>query len=302
MGKKLTTEQFIEKAKTIHGNKYDYFLTDYKGAFKKVKIICPEHGIFEQIANLHIHKTKKQICPTSTKIIKNKKMSKTTEEFIKEAKAIHGGKYDYSLVDYKNSYTKVKIICPEHGIFKIQPRAFIFNKQSCSKCTNYIRKTTEEFIKEAEAIHGNKYNYSLVKYKGAKTKIEIICSKHGIFKQLPTVHINAKSGCPICNESKGEKAIARYLDNKNIQYIKEYKFNNCRNIKPLPFDFYLHERNILIEYDGKQHYENVKHFGGKEAFKQRKINDAIKTKYCIDNNIKLIRIRYDDNIIEMISL
>ena len=94
----------------------------------------------------------------------------TTEDFIKKAKAVHGDKYDYSLVEYKNSRIKVKIICPIHGIFEQAPGNHLLGA-GCPDCSGRKRSTTEEFIQRARAIHGDKYDYSLVDYKNNKTKI-----------------------------------------------------------------------------------------------------------------------------------
>ena len=151
--------------------------------------------------------------------------------------------------------------------------------------------TTEIFIQHAQKIHGNKYDYSKSIYINAHTKIEIICKKHGSFWQKSWHHISGR-GCPICNSSKGEIEVKRILDKKSIKYIQQKKFDECMKIKPLSFDFYLPENNICIEYDGRQHFEPIKMFGGNKAFKIRTENDKIKNQYCYDNGIKLIRIPY----------
>ena len=157
--------------------------------------------------------------------------------------------------------------------------------------------TTEIFIQHAQKIHGNKYNYSKSIYVNGNIKMEIICPIHGSFWQKSWSHISGR-GCPICNSSKGELKIKRILDKKSIKYIQQKKFDECMKIKPLPFDFYLPENNICIEYDGRQHFEPIKMFGGNKAFKIRTENDKIKNQYCYDNGIKLIRIPYweKDNI------
>jgi len=189
MPKRLTTEQFIEKAKAIHGDKYDYSLVEYKNAKTKVKIICPIHGVFEQRADKHIEN---RGCP---KCAGNKK--KSTEEFIVDAWCVHGDRYNYSLVDYKNNRTKVKIICPIHGVFKQSYISHIINGNTCPICDN---DTFLNFIKNSIFIHGDKYDYSLVEYKNAKTKVKIICPIHGMFEQMPDTHIRG-GGCPKCNKS-----------------------------------------------------------------------------------------------------
>ena len=131
---KYNTETFIEKAKEIHGDKYDYSLVKYIGAHDIIKIICLKHGIFEQKAFAHLQNYGCQICGN------NKKLTK--EIFIKKAKEIHGDKYDYSLSEYKNSHTKIKIICPKHGIFEQKPNNHL-SKQDCYKCGEIIRSNNK---------------------------------------------------------------------------------------------------------------------------------------------------------------
>jgi very-short-patch-repair endonuclease len=283
--KKLTTELFIKKSKIIHEDKYDYSLVEYVGSLNKVKIICPIHGVFEQTPNKHY----KNGCPyCGNNII-------TQKELIKIFNKIHNNKYEYSLIVYKNMRTKIKIICPEHGIFE-QSISSHKNGNGCPKCKNI---SLENFIKESKKIHNNKYDYTLVNYFNWKTKVKIICPEHGIFEQRPNNHKDLKQGCPYCNESHGEKEIASFLEKNKIIFIRQHKFNNCKNILPLPFDFYLPELNICIEYDGEQHFR--KHnIWGENKLKQTQKNDKIKNQYCKDNNIGLIRIKFDQNIKEQL--
>jgi len=297
MGKKLTTQEFIEKVKAIHGNRYDYSLVNYRGAHKKINIICLKHGVFVQTANNHYRGNN---CPKCyADILKNSRKD-DYNSFISKVKKLNN-KYDYSLVEYVDSQTKVKIICSEHGVFEQTPNNHITKKQGCPICGGSKKLTTDIFIQRAKKIHNNKYDYSKSLYMGMEVKIDIICSKHGIFKQVPKHHLN-NHGCPICNESKGEKAVAKYLDDNNIKYIRQKRFNDCRNKHPLSFDFYVPKNNILIEYDGIQHFEINEHFGGKKGLEHIQKNDGIKNKYCKNNNIKLIRIKYNENIKNKLEL
>ena len=184
-------EVFIEKAKKIHNNKYDYSLVDYKNTHSKVKIICSEHGVFLQTPAHHL--TSKVGCPNCCQ---NKKM--TTKDFINKSKKVHGDKYDYSLVDYKNSRTKVKIICNNcNKIFHQNPSSHI-NKQGCGFCYGNIKKSNFDFINKSKEVHGDKYDYSLVEYKNTHSKVKIICPEHGIFEQSPISHIKG-FGCKKCS-------------------------------------------------------------------------------------------------------
>lgn len=155
--------------------------------------------------------------------------------------------------------------------------------------------TTEEFVQKAKEIHGDKYDYSLVDYKGWEGKVKIICPIHGIFEQAAGGHLQ-KAGCNKCNSSRGETRIRTLFTRNNVKFEEQKKYKDCKNIKVLPFDFFIPEQNILIEYNGKQHYTPVNIFGGEKQFKIQQIRDDIKRTFCKDNNIKLIEIKYDENI------
>lgn len=281
----------------IHNNKYDYSLVVYKNNYTKIKIICPNHGVFEQVPEKHIRGSGCKKCHLD-------KQTYTNIEFIERCIQKHGFKYDYSLVKYVNCDTQVKIICPIHGEFEQTPYNHL--KGECFSCSrknigNKKRLDGKDFIERASKIHNNKYDYSFVKYINVDTLIKIICPNHGEFKQTPDKHLYANQGCPRCKSSKGENEIIIFFENNNIQYKHQKKFNNCKYKNILPFDFYLPKYNLCIEYDGKQHYESIKHFGGNEEFEKRKIKDKIKTKYCKKNGIKLIRIKYNENIEEKLN-
>lgn len=284
--KKLTTEEFINRARLIHGDRYDYSKVDYINSNNNVKIICLKHGVFKQLPLNHINLC--QGCPICVGRGKG-----TTERFIDNSKKVHGDKYDYSMAKFVNSKTKIKIICPKHGVFE----QFTNNHLSgsgCPICSGGKRKTSQNFIFESNKKHENKYDYSLVNYINNYTKVKIICSEHGVFKQKPNHHI-AGSGCPICKiKSKGEILIKDWLNENNIECEHQKSFPNCKNISLLKYDFYLPNQNILIEYDGKQHFVSIDYWGGDLIFKRQQQNDKIKTEYAINNNINLLRIPYTE--------
>ena len=274
-------EGFIQKAKEIHGDKYDYSKVEYINNHTKVCIICPEHGEFWQKP---IHHTQGKGCPYCGG---TKKLS--TEEFIKRANEIHKEKYDYSKVEYKTTETKVCIICPEHGEFWQTPHAHLAG-QNCPKCCGNIKLSTEEFIKRANEIHKEKYDYSKVDYLGADTKVCIICPEHGEFWQTPHNHISGKQGCPECNTSKNSKIVQKIetiLKEFNIQYIKEKTFDWLKNKSHMYLDFFLPDYNVGIECHGLQHFEPVEYFGGKIEYDRRYEMDKLKYKLCSEHDIKI---------------
>jgi hypothetical protein len=302
MSKKLTTDEFISKAKIIHGDKYDYSKVTYNGNKINITLICLEHGEFNQIPSVHLSGGGCKKCSQK----KEKGVIVVTKnEFINKAKKVHGDKYNYSLVNYINNKTKINIICPIHGIFEQAPSNHL-TKSGCHKCSrNLVAKkltmTTEEFILRANNMHGNKYDYSLSSYKGSHAKIKIICPEHGEFQQKANDHM-CGYGCYKCNESKGEREIRNYLKNNNIIFTEQKKFSNCKNIKLLPFDFYLPEYNICIEFNGRQHYEPLDYFGGNKRFIEQQKRDKIKMEYCLNNNIPLIVIKHNENINSILKL
>jgi len=284
---KLIDNTFIEKSKKIHNNKYDYSLVKYKNNITKVNIICPIHGVFVQYPKNHLSGHGCAKCDFE-------KNRKSLEDFILESNKIHNNKYDYSESIYVNSSTKLKIKCPIHGVFEQSPNTHISKKSGCHKCdSNRRRLTVEEFIEKSNKVHNNKYKYTKTIYDNTRSKIIITCPQHGDFEQTPSNHIQGY-GCPICNESKGEKEITKILKEKGINYIKQYKFDGCENKKALPFDFYLPDYNMCIEYDGEQHFKPIIYWGGDEKLKYIQNNDKIKNEYCKENNIRLIRIRYNE--------
>ncbi|MGD0581186.1 MAG: hypothetical protein ABSC08_19960 [Bryobacteraceae bacterium] len=199
---KLTTEEFIRKARLKHGDRYDYSQSIYTQSDKVVLIRCKIHGPFYQTPDIHIFGATPSGCPHCGIERRSRKHTLTTEEFIKKANIIHNFKYDYSLVEYKHSHSKILIICKLHGEFEQVPTSHL-NGSGCPDCRNtlLIRKfasNTQEFITKANKVHHNfKYDYSLVKYKNAYTKVSIICKLHGKFSQRPTSHLKG-ADCPEC--------------------------------------------------------------------------------------------------------
>lgn len=294
-------KNWLNDFKSIHGDRYDYSKVEYKNNKTKVEIICKEHGSFFMRPNSHI--SQKQGCPKCSKKYNDR------ETFIESSILVFGNLYDYSKVEYKNSHEKVEIICEKHKSFFMCPKDHINQKQGCPKCgkismSNKYRKNLNLLISQFKEINGDRYDYSKVEYKNNITKVEIICKEHGSFKQTAKSHLRGR-GCPMCNSSKGELRIANFLTERNINFNTQQTFSKClsENNNKLKFDFYLPEMNTCIEYDGEQHFRPIEHFGGDESFKKQKIRDAIKNNYCIENNIKLIRIPFDeyDNIESILS-
>jgi hypothetical protein len=291
MKQELKQTKFIDRAINTHGDKYDYSKVTYEGPHNKVTIICPNHGEFEQTPDSHVRNHGCPKCNGGTKL--------TVTDFISKANEKHNNKYCYKLVSFNKSNELINITCPEHGQFEqtASNHLFGYGCQLCGQITraNGRTKSTEYFINKATDVHGLFYNYSKVTYEKTNKKVAIICPKHGEFEQTPNDHISNKNGCPMCNESKGERTIRQWLDKHNIKYVKQHKFKDCKDIRPLPFDFYLPELNTCIEYDGEQHFKEISVFTHKNSnLSMIKKRDKIKTLYCNKKeNPKLIRVKFD---------
>lgn len=188
MSKKITTEDFIVRAKTTHGDKYGYEKVHYTKMHDKVCIVCPKHGEFWQRAYHHVYGGGCPKCAGKEQL--------TTEEFISIANKRHNNFYGYKSTKYVNSKSKVIITCPKHGNFE-QIASDHLAGSGCPKCACIGKLTTEEFIERSKKIHNNKYDYSKVKYKNSRTKVCIVCPEHGEFLQEPASHLRG-NGCPEC--------------------------------------------------------------------------------------------------------
>lgn len=291
MGKSTTTKEwFIEQAKLIHGDKFDYSKVDYKGITKPVTIICPEHGEFKQEPRYHIKGQGCKKCYGHHK--------PTTEEFVEKAKKLYP-EYDYSMVSYNDTYTKVTIVCPIHGEFRIAPNN-LMQGQGCRKCgtkraQSKNRMTMEKFILKAREVHGWKYDYSKVNYINTETKVCIICPEHGEFWQSPHHHLNG-SGCPECGRND-------LTENKLYEKVKEefpdaihtYRPEFLRGLqgKPQSLDIYIPSLKTAVEYQGRQHFVPVSRYGGEKELKLTKERDERKFNICNEHGIRILYVSFE---------
>lgn len=217
----------------------------------------------------------------------------TTETFIEKARKVHGDRYNYSRVNYINSTTPVKIICPEHGEFEQRPAKHL-SGQNCPKCSKHYRRNTEEFIKEASILHNNKYDYSKVNYISNSDKVCIICPEHGEFWQKANDHISGKKGCPKCKLKSQTKLYEKLKESfPNEKILFEVGNSTIGWINGQRFDIYFPKYNIAVEYNGIQHYIPVEHFGGELKFQDQLEYDELKRKKCKENNCVLFEVKYN---------
>lgn len=234
-----------------------------------------------------------------------------TENFVSRANAVHRNAYDYSKVLYTRNDVRVEILCSTHGSFWQKP-SFHLLGQGCFTCghnkSNKNRSGTKEsFLDRASQVHkANLYTYEKVMYKNGRTPILITCKNHGDFEQLPNQHLLGK-GCPKCRASKGELKIDEFLRASEFRYVRQFKFQDCKNLRPLPFDFAILNNDGnpigIVEYQGEHHFKPITIWGGNENHESVSRNDIIKRKYCLLNQLPLLEISYQDKnkIIEKLS-
>lgn len=300
----MKIEEFIEKARAIHGDKYDYSKVEYKDNKTKICIICPIHGEFWQRPNNHLSGQGCPYCGGTHKY--------TTEEFIKKSREVHGDKYDYSKAKYVGWRKKVKIICPIHGEFEQIPFDHL-RGHGCIKCmgdeiSKNKTKPYDLFLESALKKHNFKYKYDINTYVNRNTKMKIICPIHGEFWQTPSNHLRGQ-GCPYCKDSLLEKEVENILTENNIIFIKKCTSSKLKWLGRQHLDFYLPEYNIAIECQGIQHYEPREKFGGEKEFNNVVNRDNIKKEKCFKNKISIlyysseyIKRKYDKNILTKTNL
>ena len=270
---KSCTEEFIAKARSVHGEKYDYSKVDYDKANLKVIIVCDEHGEFQQTPNSHLNDSG---CPSCGMIMRANAQTLSQTEFVAKAIDIHGvEKYDYSHTTYINYTTEIDIVCKEHGVFSQTPAGHLAGK-GCIKCSGKYSYSPEEWILKAKEVHGDVYDYTRTRYTSANINVVIICRIHGEFEQIPRTHLRP-TGCYRCNPTKHSKKQILCLDflasyhNIHIQHAEnglgEFAIPSTR----FKADGYCQATNTVYEFHGdlwhgnprKFHPDNVSFFGVK---------------------------------------
>lgn len=228
-----------------------------------------------------------------------KPIKKTTEEFKKEVNELVGNEY-MVIGEYNGNKNKVKMI---HNIcgneYEVSPGHFLYSGRRCPYCQGGSPQTKDSFPKKFNKVSQGDF----ILKSEYKTNRDYILVKHlicGLEYSVRAGNFLSGKGCPSCKQSSGERRISNILKENNISFISQKRFEDCRNIKPLPFDFAILNKGkyYLIEYNGKQHYQSIDFFGGEDGFQKRIKNDKIKHDYCVDNNIELFYISFEDNLEE----
>lgn len=230
-------------------------------------------------------------CPKCSRDEGTKKHTKSNSDWIKEVHDLVGDEFTF-LEDYKGTHNPIKVrhnkVECQHE-FKIAPKDFAKHRR-CPECSRKAKmKTNREFLEQVRSLVGDEYTFTEV-YNGDNKKISVVHNVCGYeYSTTPNNFING-TRCANCNRSKGELAIIEVLESLGVPFEEQKTFPGLKNIKPLRYDFYIPNMGILIEYNGRQHYEPVDYFGGEYAFKNQVKNDTLKRQYAEDKNYTLLEI------------
>jgi G:T-mismatch repair DNA endonuclease (very short patch repair protein) len=261
---KTTNEEFISKSASKYGQgRFDYSKTTYTTNRTPVEITCPKHGSFKILPNNHLGGNGG--CRSCSRVIQP-----TTEEYIQKAIATHENLYDYSKTRYVSMRGKIIITCPKHGDFQSKAGEHIRRGHGCKLCVYAANSSnTKEFINRALEKHGNLYDYSKVEYVYSAEKVEIICSKHGIFKQRPAMHVRG-AGCPKCSNRVSKKETS-WLNSLNVNLEHRQKTLRMPSGKLYSVDAYVPETNTVYEFNGDFWHGNPAKYKPNDLNKKSKI-------------------------------
>ena len=291
MGRKKTSYEDVKMYFENFG--YKLLSKEYIDSNKPLLIKCPNphHKEYETSFNsFKNHNRRCRQCDNERKMASYEEIKDYIESF------------GYKLLTEKTmekvkSTVKLLVKCPneEHEPYKVAYNEFKNSESRCPYCARDKRRLSYEHVKE----YIESFDYKLLskEYKSCDEKLLIQCPNNHepyevTFENFKGSKCRKGTRCPYCNESKGEKKINEILEKRDIEFVKQYRFRDCKSKRTLPFDFYLPKYNICIEFDGEQHFKMREFFGGFDGFVKTKIRDTIKNEYCKKNNIKLIRIPY----------
>lgn len=295
MPRRKTNDEFKQEVYELVGNEY-IFIDNYQGAKIKVRV---KHNKCKHIYSVAPSNfLDGQRCPYCAKLSRRcklaKTLAKTDEQFKKEVYELVGNEYTF-LDAYVNNKTKLKVKHNKCGrIYKVAPHDF-FKGGRCHTCSSKAqRKANTQFKQEVYDLVGNEYEF-LDTYVNARTKLRV---KHiecnNTYKVKPDSFLHG-SRCPYCSSPKGELIISKILNKLSIPYEPQKTFDDLKDKDCLSYDFFIPSQNILIEYQGLQHYKPIDYFGGYATFKKQRRHDKLKAEYAKLHNYSLISIPYTED-------
>lgn len=317
--RKMTTEEFVEKAHAKHGNLFDYSCTKYKSSKKKLNIRCPKHDyVFSMLPQTHLngkgcplcdleklteYENRKEAALEERKAFRERQALKRerskqllagkpagiaygVDEFLRLAHLIHEDDFDYRYVkeQFVNLNTPVTLICKRHNKEFSQTPIKHLKGQGCPRCIGRLR-TTESFIEEAREVHGDRYSYDNVQYIDYGTKVNITCKEHGDFDMIPVEHLRGK-GCPDCSTSILEKQLQVFLHaHLDVKFETQKPFPWLKTTRTMPLDVYIPKYHVAIECQGAQHFADRGKF---EKLSIRQNKDKLKYDLCEKHGITVL--------------
>ena len=286
-----TNTQFQQEVYNLVGNEYT-FLDTYVNNHTKLMVKHNKCGnVYEVRPNSFLRGNR---CPCCNSRARGQSQRKTNVQFKQEVKNLVGDEYTF-LDTYVNANIKIKVKHNKCGnIYEVQPCVFL-QGHGCPQCAVKSQKKTDaQFKKEVKNLVGDEYKF-LDSYQDAHTKLRVKHTKCGNTYEVKPNAFLYGSRCPYCNNPKGEVIINKILDSFNINYEPQKTFDDLKDIGLLSYDFYIPDQNILIEYQGRQHYQPVDYFGGEAQFKVQQKHDKLKSDYAKGNGYKLIAVPYTED-------
>lgn len=268
--------EFIKRGCTLLSTTYD-------GYDEPLNYICPlKHNTS---MSYHIWKTNKYGCRECGKIgcAKSQNLS---YDFVKQQFVNRG--WQLLSTNYIAKKDMLNFICNNGHTSSMTFDGFYYANHGCHECSGSKRHTIEYV---SNILKNDGFSLISTSYKNNKEKLEMKCPKGHFIKLRFDSYVDGDR-CGLCSQSKSEVAIRKHLQKLGLEFIPEMKFEQCKNKTHLPFDFYVNGQ-FIIEFDGEQHFKSVEFFGGNVAFKKRQLHDKIKTDFCFDYHIPLLRISYD---------
>ena len=281
-------ERYVEKAKNKFKNVFDYTKVEFNSTIdKEVVIGCPHHGYFTSRIDLHL----KSFCGCPhcalEKTVRDRTKYKQLSDLIPSAIKVHGDLYEYLEINHRER--TVVYMCRTCGRVEQLIRSHLSGR-GCNNCRyDKLRLTKEQFVERARSVHPEGYTYALDELKSVNDKITITHYCGHVYKGRVSNHLSGQ-GCVRCKVSVGETQVGDWLTSRNIRYVSQFKLEG----HVYRYDFYLPDLNILIEYDGEQHFRSVPFFGGQKGFDRRKYNDKTKNYLAKKYGYFLIRVPYTE--------
>jgi len=296
MAERKTTEQFIEDAIALHGDRYDYSKVVYFRSLSTVEIVCRKHGPFMQSPNKHLQGRGCRACGYDA-VAESRSIG--FEEVIARSRAKHGERYEYDESSYVRTGQRMRIKCHIHGWFSQTPESHILSDSGCRKCSHVKlgldrAHDTEKFIAKARLAHGDRYSYEHADYKRSGTKIKITCAEHGVFEQVPANHINGY-GCPSCAKNGFNVNSGAHL------YLLA---SECRSMIKIGVTKNIRQRILSLSSYTPFTFDLIAHYSGKGRYvkdDEAKFHDSLMSCELSGFNGASEWFRYDHDIVDSIK-